>query len=175
MAKRRKGKLALKAAGSVGFTTLMPEQYREAIAPVPVDVWTACFTLYQAAARFETPVTNPAEYKVRVGKNTIVEFTDIPMNRGMVAVKEFMRDQPAIYPAVVARMISMNVGGTMGALRENPEFAKFFQPDRPDGSWNVAEALIEAFATAPFLPEGLNFDLKELHRIASEILASEPD
>jgi hypothetical protein len=151
---------------------LSEEFQRQLFRPVPVDVWRACLTLYQSARHFATPVRNPEEYKVAVGK-TVVRFTDIPMNRGIVAVKEFLRDShQEFFPAVLARLLT--VGRVLAAARQQERFARFFQPDTDDGkAWMVNEVLLDALASVPLDPATSIADLEALHSIASELVARE--
>lgn len=145
--------------------------YRDTTRAVPVDVWKACLTAYQAAARMTMPVTNPMEYKVRM-EGAVYGFTDTPMNRGMVALKEFLRkEQMDLFPAIASRIMAL--GGLMSQLRSEERFATFFKADSEDGAFMVSEALLDAFATAPFVPRTMDLDLDAVHTVASKLLAEE--
>lgn len=145
--------------------------YRDTTRAVPTDVWRACVTAYQAAARMTMPVTNPAEYKVRLD-GTVYGFADNPLNRGMVALKEFLREeQKDLFPPIATRVMAL--GGVMSQLRSEERFSTFFKPDTEEGAFMVSEALLDAFATAPFISRTMDIDLDAVHTIASKLLAEE--
>ena len=145
--------------------------YEQATQAVPRELWMASLTLYQSAARFVTPVTNPGEYKVRFGKK-VYSFPDTEMNRGIVALKEFLRDdQQDLFPSIVARIMAL--GEVLQPMRQQERFSVFFLADATDGSWTVSDALLEAFASAPFVPRTFSVHLEAVYRIATETLAAE--
>jgi hypothetical protein len=149
------------------------EWMRQLTRPVPPDVFAACVQLYQAAAMFRSPVKNPNEYKIRM-KGQLFGLSDIPMNRGMVAIKEFLRgSQEDLLPAVATRTMAFTM--MLQDVHARKDFAVFFRTGtEADGSWMISEALLEAFASAPFVADSLTLEVKALHRIASEILAADP-
>lgn len=99
-------------------------------------------------------------------------FTDNPLNRGMMSVKEFLREeQKHLFPAVVTRIMAF--GDVVNRIREEERFAQFFKPNSEDGALMVSEALLEAFASAPFLSRTMDVDLNALHQLATELLAKE--
>ena len=118
------------------------------------------------------PVKNPQEYKVRMAGNTYA-FTDTPLNRGMLSVKDFLREeQKDLFPAIVTRIMSF--GGVFSQIQSEPRFAPFFNGTDEEGAIMVSEALLDAFASTPFIPQTMDVDLDELHRGATAILAQDP-
>jgi hypothetical protein len=145
--------------------------YQDSIRTVPVDVWKACVIAYQAAARLTMPVKNPGEYKVRMG-GQVYAFTDNPLNRGMMAVKEFLREeQMEFFPAIVTRIMAFS--GVMERIQTEERFAVFFKPAEEEGATMISEALLDAFATAQFMPRTMDVDLDAVHSIATTLLAQE--
>jgi len=152
---------------------ILSEEFRQRVhESVPVAVWRACLDLYQAGRRFTTPTKNPEEYKIAFG-DKVVALTGIPINRGMLAVKEFLRDSHEdVMPAVFSRL--MMVGQVLAETRRQERFAKFYLPDTEDGkAWMVNEVLLDALASVPLDPATGIADLEALHSIASELLARE--
>jgi hypothetical protein len=154
-------------------SVLKSEFYRQSICAVPADVFLACITIYQNAARMTMPVVNPQEYKIRF-QDQLLAFTDRPENRGMLAVKEFLGEgQCELFPAAATRLLATS--GLMKTVRSQGRFRKFFQPNDENGDWRVSEALLKAFASAAFKPGTLDLDLKSLHGEATRLLAKDPD
>lgn len=150
--------------------------YEKMIEPAPVDVFRACVVVYQSAAALTMPVKNPGEYKIGfAGK--VYAFTDNPMNRGMMAIKEFLRggegtDQSELMPAVTTRI--MAIGG-MTKLRADPRFQQFFKEDQADGSHMVSDALIDAFAVSPFKTGTLDLDMDAVLLKATELFDADDE
>jgi hypothetical protein len=127
--------------------------------PVAVDLYLAAIELYQAAATFRAPVTNPEEYKVLVG-TTLVSFADRPESRGAIALKSLVSHDPTLYAPLLARVMAFN---SVFRVRESePRLAAFFTPE------GVEEVLLEACATAPFRADTLDFDIPALLKIAED-------
>jgi hypothetical protein len=125
--------------------------------PVAAELYLAAIELYQAAATFRAPVTNPEEFKVLVG-TTLVALADRPESRGAIALKSLVSHDPTLYAPLLARVMAFN---NVFRVRESePRLAAFFSPE------GVDEVLLEACATAPFRAETLDFDIPELLKIA---------
>lgn len=151
----------------LSMTLSQSEYYRQVtLTAVPVDVFLTSVTAYQAGASMTMPVVNPEQSEVGV-----LAFTDSPMNRGVFAVKELLgREQKDLLPAVLARIISF--GAVVESLRGRPEFRRFFESEA-GGSYMVSDALLEAFARAPFVPGTLDVGLDAVFRIAAAVLDRE--
>jgi hypothetical protein len=132
---------------------------------VPVDLWLACLNVYEAAASHRMPVQNPeTRFAVQVGDVAYVP-KDSALNRGVMAVRDFTND-PQLNPAMLARIMAFGHG--IESARNDPQFAKFFEADSPDGGWMIAGALLAAFALADIEPETLRFDMSSVLQIANE-------
>lgn len=150
--------------------TLIPDSpfYRRSIQAVPVDVWRACTVAYQSAASFAMPVRSPSEYKFRF-ESKLYAFGDNPMTRGFMAVKEFLgEDQVELFPAVMSRIMAF--GSALPAMKESDAFARFFQgAEAADGSLMVSKALMDAFASAEFIPGTMGINLDAAFELAIQL------
>jgi hypothetical protein len=141
--------------------------FRQMIATAPPDVFLACVLVYQNAAAMTMPVTNPQEYKVRVDE-AVYAFTDRAENRGMLAVKDFLGSEQREHFLAVSNRI-MALAGSMQRVHQEPHFKQFFRTDGADGSMNVSDALLRAFALADFKKQSLEIDLGSVRAHALRI------
>jgi hypothetical protein len=164
MGKKSRRKKLSKEAWSTQFTQRL-------IQPVDVEVFRACIHVYQSAARLTMPVENPEQRKFSIdGK--VYGFKDIPMNRGMLAVGDFLGDQrDAMMPGICSRIMAF--GGALQTIRKDARFAQFFKEDTSDGAYMVSEALTDAFATAQFIDRTLEIDIDSVLEIAVVIAAAD--
>src|SRR5690348_8131232 len=102
--------------------------YKQAQKPVPADVFRASVVVYQAAAKMTMPAVNPEEYKVRI-EGSVYALSDNPMNRGMLAVKEFLKpgNQSDLFASITVRLMSLL--SAMSTMRADAKYARFFKPD----------------------------------------------
>lgn len=141
--------------------------FAQLTATAPPDVFLACVLVYQSAAAFKMPAKNPAEYKIRVD-GTLYGFVDRKENRGMFAVKEFLgKEQIEHFPAISNRIMAL--AGSMERVRQETRFKQFFRADDADGSMNVSDALLRAFALADFKKQSLEIDLRSVRTHALKI------
>lgn len=144
--------------------------------PVDPDLFLWCTNIYQAAAGMTMPVENPATKKIMVGERTL-SFTDIPINRGMMAVMKELGERNASQEdrmAIAWRL--MHFGEIF--KRADQELAEFFRtPEDDPESKEISTAVIKACATARMIIDGesVEWDIPDLIRIAREIENSEDE
>lgn len=138
--------------------------------PVDPDQFLWCANIYQAAARMTMPVENPATKKIQIGEKTM-SFTDIPINRGMMAVMKELGERNASQEdrmAIAWRL--MHFGEIF--KHADKELAEFFRPaeDDPEAK-EISTAVIKACATARMIVEekSVEWDIPDLIRIAREL------
>lgn len=138
---------------------------------VPVDVWLAAVEVFQGAAEFKTPIENPEQYGITID-GVRFAFTDGPMNRGLLAVRQLVNSDPQLFIPIGVRCMSFGAG--IEAARRQPRFAPFFKEETgADGSWQVAESLIGAFAQAAFDASTGAFDLDSVYLHSERLRAIE--
>lgn len=142
-------------------------------ASVDPDLFVWCSNVYQAAANLSMPVGNPASIaKFRDGESGYVP-SDIPMNRGMLAVMKELSDRDVSDDERMALSWRiMHLGQVFDHMDRLTEFVK--EGDSP-GSVMVSEALMKACASARFIEidDDLRFDIEDVIRIAREITTRE--
>lgn len=131
------------------------------MAPVDPKTFVFASNVYQAAARMTMPVENPgAKPLVQDEKGRTYSLSDIPMNRGMLAVvgqlREMKVDNPAAYTARLMHMGEI--------FQEKERFAEFFKPSDEDDSVMVSDALLMAAGVAKFIvnDKHMGFDLDDV-------------
>jgi hypothetical protein len=138
---------------------------QSALNQVPVDLWLACLDVYSAAASLRMPVQNPeTRFVIQAGEAGYVP-KDSKLNRGVMAVRDFVND-PQLNPAMLTRIMAFGRG--IESARNDPQFAKFFEADSPDGGWMIGGPLLAAFALANMDSETLQFDMSSVLKIANE-------
>ncbi len=142
-------------------------------ASVDPDLFVWCSNVYQAAANLSMPVENPASIaKFRDGESGYVP-SDIPVNRGMLAVMKELSDRDVGDDERMALSWRiMHFGQVFDHMDRLTEFVK--EGDSPS-SVMVSEALMKACASARFveIDGDLRFDIEDVIRIAREITARE--
>lgn len=139
--------------------------------PVDEDLYLFCSNLYSAAAHMSMPVENPASKQLGIEGLATFAFSDIPVNRGMLAVTKELRDQGIAEPTRFSMCWRVMHFGDVLAERER--FAKWIRPGEEPGAVAVAEALIRACAVAriDLSDDKGSFDMDDLARHAAEIEA----
>jgi hypothetical protein len=137
--------------------------------PVDPDLFVWCCNVYQAAANLSMPVDNPESLaKFSAGERGYV-LSDIPLNRGMLAVMKELDDRAIGDDERMAMSWRiMHYGQIFDHIDKLGEFIK--EGDTPD-SVMVSEALIKACASARFIEseDNLHLDVDDIIRIAREI------
>ncbi|MDN4572010.1 hypothetical protein DBB29_00745 [Pandoraea cepalis] len=140
-------------------------------ARVDEDLYLYCHNLYAVAADMRMPVENPESRKVTVGEFGTIAFSDIPLNRGMLAVTKELEEQGMDHQTRFAMCWRIMHFGDL--LAETDRLSKWIRPGEEPGALNVSEALIRACAHARIDIDEQNgsFDLDDLARRAMEIEA----
>lgn len=142
--------------------------------PLDPDLFLWCANIYQAAARMTMPVENPAAKKIQIGEKTM-SFTDIPINRGMMAVMKELGERNAPQDDRMAMAWRLMHFGEIFEHADG-ELAEFFRPaeDDPEAK-EISTAVIKACATARMIIDGesVEWDIPDVIRIAREIEKSE--
>lgn len=149
-------------------------KYLEGMA-APVDPKTFLFmtNVYMAAAGMTMPVENPASKAKFTGPDgTVFALSDIPINRGMLAVvAELRKIGVEVTSGYCARVMFLDE-----VFQEKERFAEFIKSSHEEGCVMVSEALLMAAAVAKFdvmPPDRLGFDLDDLLAHARRIEAEE--
>jgi hypothetical protein len=166
MSKKSKKKKIQKSAWNAPFTQRLVQPITD------IQLWRSCLGVYAAAARLTMPVSNPMERKISID-GAVYGFADIPMNRGMLAIGDFLGDDRTQMPAICNRI--MAIGTVLQALRSDIRFSRFFKDDTSDGAYMVSEALTDAFATALFNERTLDINLESVLAIAHRIFDEDPE
>lgn len=133
------------------------------------DQYFYCLTLYQAAAGMSMPVENPETREIQIEGHGTIAFTDLPMNRGLLAVSKELTDQgmgQREHMAMLSRV--MHFGNILEA---KDRFARWFQPSSEQDSLLIDEAIMRAGAKARLVvsEDYMGFDLDDVERCANEI------
>lgn len=139
--------------------------------PVDPELYLWCQGIYAAAAQMSMPVENPAARPVFENAGKTYSFSDIPMNRGMLAVMKELRERNMTQEqsmAMTSRLMHF------GEVLTNKKVAKFVKPGE-DGALMVSEALIKACATAriTITKKRFAFVIADVARIAQELTNEE--
>lgn len=142
---------------------------------VEPELFTWCTNVYGAAAHLTMPVENPANKPiVQDHKGRLLALSDIPINRGMLAVMKELRERQVDDRQRMAMTMRIM---HFGEVFEAPETQRFIRPGGAEGQVEISQALIEACATARLTvtDEAMGFDLADVARIAAEIDAAEDE
>ncbi|WP_233874603.1 TraB/GumN family protein [Paraburkholderia adhaesiva] len=137
--------------------------------PVDENLYLFCSNLYSAAAHMSMPVENPESKELRIDGFGTVAFSDIPVNRGMLAVTNELNEQGVDQKTRFSTCWRiMHFGDVLG---ETERFAKWLRPGEEPGAIDVAEALIRACAIAriDMSNDKGSFDMDDVARHAAEI------
>lgn len=142
---------------------------------VDPKLFTWCTNVYGAAAHLSMPVENPANKPIfQEDDGRVLAFSDIPLNRGMLAVmKELHERQVDDRQRMAMTMRIMHFGEVFQAA----ETQRFIRPGDMEGQVEISEALIEACATARLTVDDgqIAFDIPDVARIAAEIDAADAE
>jgi hypothetical protein len=138
--------------------------------PVDPDLFLWCANIYQAAAGMTMPVENPASKKFQIGERTM-SFTDISINRGMMAVMKELGERNASQEDRMAMAWRLMHFGEIFKHAE-AELAEFFRtPEDDPEAKEISTAVIKACATARIIVDGesVEWDIPDVIRIAREL------
>lgn len=136
---------------------------------VDEDLFLYCSNIYSAAAQMSMPVENPASKPIFRDDKGTYSFSDIPMNRGCLAVNKELIEmgQPInVRHAMITRLMQFG-----DILKPNPLFAQWIKPGEAEDELNVAESLIRACAAAKIVisETSISFDMEDVARLSAEI------
>ncbi len=143
-----------------------------ATAPVDPELFLWCSGIYQAAAGLSMPVENPGSRPLFTHNDKTYSLSDMPINRGMLAVMKELRERGVSQDekmAITFRLMHF------GEIFNSELLRPFIKQSEEPESVMISEALIKACATAKLVHEGDNmfFDLQDVARIAQELTDEE--
>ena len=149
----------------------MQKMLAEMCGPVDAKLFMYCSEIYGAAAHMSMPVENPSFKKFKVGESFIA-LTDIPVNRGMLAVTKELRElkvSDQVKAAMVSRLLHF------GEIFEHAECKPWIKESSEQGSVMVSECLMRACAEAKInvTNDRLRLDIPDLVRLAEQYEAEE--
>jgi hypothetical protein len=139
--------------------------------PVDEDLFLFCSNLYSAAAQMRMPVENPTAKPIFESDGNVYAFSDMPINRGMLAVMDELNEQNV--PQEIKMSMTWRIMQFGEVLSETEKFSKWMRFTNEEGTMEVAESLIRACAKAKMVmtKENASFDLDDVERLAIEITA----
>ncbi|WP_104429743.1 hypothetical protein [Methylobacter tundripaludum] len=150
--------------------------------PVDPDLFLWCQGIYHAAASLSMPVENPAAKPLFTDGDKTYAFSDIPINRGMLAVMKELREpelseelrEPEL--SEEQRMaISWRLMHFGDIFKHQEKLQAFIKNGDSPGELQVSEALIKACATARIITtkKNVRYDIDDVTRIAQELTDAE--
>ncbi len=141
--------------------------------PVDPEMFLWCQGVYAVAAHLSMPVENPGARPILEHDGKQYGFSDIPMNRGMLAATKELRERGVSDDQKMATMMRLMHFGEVFDHRER--LAVFIKPGDEQGTVSVSEALIKACATARFIRSGdkMHLDIEDVARIAQQLTDAE--
>ncbi|MBN3815589.1 hypothetical protein G3N57_02770 [Paraburkholderia sp. Se-20369] len=139
--------------------------------PVDEELYLYCSNVYSAAAHMSMPVENPESKRFQIDGFGTFAFSDIPVNRGMLAVTKELNERGVDHPMRFSMCWRIMHFGDV--LAETERFANWMRPGEEPGAVEVAEALIRACAVAriDMSNDKGSFDMVDVARHATEIEA----
>jgi hypothetical protein len=130
----------------------MAPNFAELVKPVDMDRFRFALGVYGAAAEMKGPYDNPQTFALNLvdgdGSTSCIRFTDIPENRGMLAVKKEFPD-PDEFHSLMCRI------WMVPDVVRNPKLTKMGLVRRDsEGNPEIHDAIINALASAPFRKSG---------------------
>jgi hypothetical protein len=168
---KRRGSLQQRVEQAQDRDAALPSVMLERVnVPVDEELFIFCTNVYMAAASLTMPVENPETKKVHIEDVGTVAFSDIPMNRGMLAVTNELNEQGV--DEVTRFSLCWRIMHFGDVLKETGRFARWIRPLDGVDSTDVADALIRACAHAKMRVDGSgSFDMDDVSRYAEEIEA----
>jgi hypothetical protein len=130
----------------------MSPNFEERIKAVEPERFLFALGVYQAAAAIKGPYVNPSEFSFSLvekdGSAIKIQFTDIPENRGMLAVKKEFPD------ANEFQNLSFRIMTFSEVLRDRKLIKMGLVRHGEGGDIEIHDAVINALAMAPFRKSG---------------------
>lgn len=141
--------------------------------PVDPDLFLWCQGVYHAAASLSMPVENPAAKPVIADGDKTYAFSDIPINRGMLAVMKELRERGL--PEEQRMAMSWRLMHFGDIFKHQKKLHAFIKHGDSPGELEVSEALIKACATARIITtkKNVHYDIADVARIAQELTDAE--
>ncbi|GAB5604887.1 hypothetical protein [Sideroxyarcus sp. TK5] len=159
---------------------LAPEELRQdenwlddMLLPVDFEIFKFVSQTYQAAARMTMPVENPSARPILEMNGKQYSFSDMPINRGMLAAKGQLNELEAKnHQAYLNRL--MHFGEILEA-RER--LGDLIREGNEPGALMISEAVMYAAATAKMFVSGehMGYDIDDVVQVAHDWAASHPD
>jgi hypothetical protein len=125
-----------------------------------------------AAASYKMPTPSPTKFGLALTENdgTVmnIRFTDIPLNRGMLAIREHCGGDPSKFFSLAFRLFAL------GSILRRKEIAPWIRRNVSPGVDEVHPAVIEAAATLPLNSRG-HFDARTFFQKVKEVAADGAD
>jgi hypothetical protein len=122
--------------------------------PISSDDFAFAFEIAMKGVGKEILIRDPTSMGLTIlddeaGQSTEIRFTDMPMTRALIALKEHFGDNPDIYQSMVWRIF-----GLLRILRD-PDLSYWMKPDPDDSdALLVHKALLDAAAILRLSEEG---------------------
>lgn len=148
---------------------MKPENF---IQPVDPEAYLYCYQVYSAAAGMKMPMESPSKKPILKDGDSVYSLSDIPMNRGMLAISKELNELDF---SEQQRKSMMTRIMEFGELLDRKELSEFVKPAPRKVDIMVSAALIKACATAKmYVDEGrIGFNVADVARIAQEITDDE--
>ena len=141
--------------------------------PVDFEIFKFVSQTYQAAARMTMPVENPSARPIIEMKGKKYSFSDMPINRGMLAAKGQLSELEAKnHQAYLCRL--MHFGEILEA---RDRLGDLIHEGNEPGALKISEAVMYAAATARMCISGesMGYDIDDVVRVASDWALSHQD
>jgi len=140
---------------------------------VDPDLFLWCQGIYYAAASLSMPVENPAAKPLFADGDKTYAFSDIPINRGMLAVMKELRERELSEEQRMA--ISWRLMHFGDIFKHQKKLQAFIKNGDSPGELQVSEALIKACATVRIITtkKNVRYDIADVARIAQELTDAE--
>lgn len=150
----------------------MSTEFRTFTGPVDPDLFLWCSNVYSAAAHMTMPVENPATRPAFELDGSVYSFSDLPINRGMLAVMRELKDRAV---SEEDRMAFATRLMHFGAVLQSKKLQKFMKQGEEPGALMVSEALIRACATAKMkvTRSRIGYVVADVARIAQQLTDEE--
>lgn len=153
--------------------TSLSEIAKASTAPVDAGLFLWCHGIFLAAASGRMPVDDPAATPLLAEGDKVYSLSDVPLNRGLLAVVKELSDRGVGTEQKVA--VSYRLLQLCEVLENQEAIREFLRLEIEPGEPEVSEALIKACASARFAfsEQGTRFDIEDVARIAHELAVSE--
>jgi len=155
------------------MTKSLSELAKSCVEPVDPELFLWCQGIYHAAASLSMSVENPAAKPLFSDGDKTYAFSDIPINRGMLAVMKELRELGLSEEQKMA--ISWRIMHFGDIFKHQHKLQAFIKNADSLEEIQVSEALIKACATARIVTTKKNvyFDINDVARIAQELTDAE--